>query len=329
MKAIVLSRYGGPEVLQWQSVPDPVPGPEDLLVEIYAAGVNRADVLQRRGLYPPPEPRPTHEIPGLECAGVVRAVGERVLGFQPGDRVMALLSGGGYAEWVTVPYRLALPIPDRLSFVEAAAIPEVFLTAYDALFERAELQPGDTVLVHAGASGVGSAALQIARVSGITAWATAGSERKREAARAFGAEKVVNYRQEKFLERVQEWSGGRGVDAVLDFVGQDYLEDNLKVLAPEGVLVIIGTLSGPTAAINLGWLLSRRLTVRGTALRSRPPEQKMTLVQQFGQRMGPWLADGRLKPVIDQVFSRDEVGSAHEKMEANRNIGKLIIQVRT
>jgi len=329
MKAIVLTRYGGPEVLQWQSVPDPVPGPEDLLVEIYAAGVNRADLLQRRGLYPPPEPRPTHEIPGLECAGVVRAVGDRVLGFKPGDRVIALLNGGGYAEWVTVPYRLALPIPDRLSFVEAAAIPEVFLTAYDALFERAELQPGDTVLVHAGASGVGSAALQIARASGITAWATAGSERKREAARAFGAEKVVNYRQEKFLERVLEWSGGRGVDAVLDFVGQDYLDDNLKALAPEGILVIIGTLSGPTAPINLGWLLSRRLTVRGTALRSRPPEQKMTLVQQFGQRMGAWLADGRLKPVIDQVFSQDEVGSAHEKMEANRNIGKLIIQVRT
>lgn len=327
MRAVVLERFGGPEVLTVGEIPEPRVGPEDVLIRVIATALNRADLAEREGRYPPPGKAPQYEIPGLEAAGIVERVGERVTGFEPGDRVMALLPGGGYAEFVAVHERLVMPVPEGIPVAEAAAIPEVFLTAYDALFNQGGARPGSRVLVHAGASGVGSAALQIARETGMRAMATVGSQLKAEAARAFGAEQVTNYREQRFLDGVEAWSQSQGVDVILDFVGQAYLHDNLKALAPGGTLVLIGALSGYEGAINLGLIQARRLKVHGTALRSRPLELKMGLVQQFIHE-ALWLFDtGRLKPVIDRAFPLDAIQEAHRYMESNQNIGKILIRI--
>lgn len=327
MRAIVLEKFGGPEVLTVRDIPQPLAGPEEILIRIVATALNRADLAEREGRYPPPGKAPHYEIPGLEAAGVVEQVGDRVTCFRPGDRVMGLLPGGGYAEFVAIHERLAMPIPEGVPTVEAAAIPEVFLTAYDALFNQGGARPGARVLVHAGASGVGSAALQIARETGMRAMATVGSALKREAAQAFGAERVTNYREHRFLDDVGDWSHGQGVDVILDFVGQAYLPDNLKALAPGGTLVLIGALSGYDGAINLGLVQARRLKIHGTALRSRPLELKMALVQQFIDEV-LWLFEtGRVKPVIDRAFPLDAIQDAHRYMELNQNIGKIVIQI--
>ncbi len=327
MRAVVLEKFGGPEVLKVQDIPRPLVGAEDILIRVVATALNRADLAEREGRYPPPGRRPQYEIPGLEAAGVVEQVGERVTSFQPGDRVMALLPGGGYAEFVAVHERLVMPVPESIPVIEAAAIPEVFLTAYDALFNQGGARPGSRVLVHAGASGVGSAALEIARETGMRAMATVGSALKAEAARAFGAERVTNYREQRFLDEVALWSHSRGVDVILDFVGQAYLHDNLKALAPGGTLVLIGALSGYEGTINLGLIQARRLKVHGTALRSRPLELKMGLVQQFIHE-ALWLFEtGRMKPVIDRAFPLAAIQDAHRYLESNQNIGKILIQI--
>lgn len=329
MRAVVLDQFGGPEVLRVREIPSPSAGPEEVLIKVFATALNRADLLEREGKYPPPGNPPRYQIPGLECAGEVIDVGDRVTKFKIGDRVMALLTGGGYAEYVTVHEQMAMTIPDRLGWSQAAAVPEAFLTAFDALFNKAEVSLGDRVMIHAGASGVGSAAIQLAKAVGARVLTTVGSVGKAEAVMSWGADRIVLYRSTSFLQEVKVWTRDQGVHAALDFVGQRYFSDNLMALSPGGTLVIIGTLSGTDASIDLGLLLARRLTVRGTVLRSRPVEEKMRLVQDFIRRGWPFLDNGQVKPVVDRQFSLDDAAEAHRYMATNQNIGKIVIAVGT
>lgn len=327
MRAVVLTEYGGPEVLRVGDAPDPEPGPEDVLVRVRATALNRADLMQRAGRYPQPGPRPTHEIPGLEFAGVVEMVGPRVTLHKPGDRVMGLLAGGGYASMVATHERMALAVPDGISLEEAAPIPEVFLTAYDALFPQAGLRIGDTVLVHSGGSGVGTAAIQLVRAAGARVLTTTGSDEKAARARDLGAEVAINYRTEDFREVVQRVTGGRGADIILDFVGGPYLEQNLASAATLGRIIFIGTMGGPAAPINLGILMQKRLRLHGTVLRARPLEQKVELTQAFRRHAMPLFENGALRPVVDRVFPFDEIGAAHTYMAENANFGKIVVRI--
>ncbi len=323
MQAILLKGYGGPEVLALGTTADPVPGPEEILIAVRAAGINRADLLQREGRYPPPEPRPDQEILGLECAGIVEAVGDRVTDFALGQPVAALVTGGAYAEKVAVHQRMAFAVPPNLGWSEAAAIPEAFLTAYDALTDKAQIGAGDSVLIHAAAGGVGSAAVQLAHWMGASVVATVGSQEKAHLVRSLGADEAVVYREQRFAEVIA--ARGKGVDIILDFVGQAYWDDNISSLAPGGRLIIVGTLSGAVTDVNLGLLLQKRLTIRGTALRSRPLEDRMQLMQKFISHALPSLADGRLKPVVDVAFEFGQVAKAHEYLARDRARGKVLL----
>lgn len=327
VQAIALTEFGGPEVLRMQEVPMPACGPDDIVIRVRAAGVNRADLLERQGLYPPPPPRPEYQIPGLECAGVVAKVGTRVMRFHEGDRVMALISGGGYAQYVACPAEFAWAVPPALTDVEAAAIPEAFLTAYDALFDKAGLAMGQRIIVHAGAGGVGSAAIQLAVLAGLHVLTTVGTEEKRQRVLSLGAEEAVNYHRQSFVEAARTWSAGQGVDAILDFIGANYLEQNMVSLKTGGVLVVIGTLSGAEAPIQLGQLLGRRITLRGTALRSRPVYDKMRLIQTFQERTGEFFQSGRLGAIIDRTFPLAHADEAHRYLVTNQTIGKVILTV--
>lgn len=327
MKAIVLAEYGGPEVLILREVPDPVPGPEDLLVRIRATALNRADLLQRRGLYPQPGPRPEFEIPGLEFAGEVIAVGSRADGFAAGDRVMGLLSGGGYAEKVALHHRLVAPVPASVSFEEAAALPEAFITAHDALAQCA-LVCGESVLVHAVGSGVGTAAIQIARAMGATPRiGTAGSAEKLAQAAPLGLEVGIDYKTESFAARAREATGGRGVDVVVDFVGASYLEANIAALAEKGRMVVVGLMGGFSAELPLGALMQKRLSIRGTLLRARPLEEKAAATRAFQKSVLPHVASGAIRAVVDSVYPLAEVAAAHQRMETNANFGKIVLSV--
>ncbi len=328
MKAIVLEKFGGPEVLTIREVDTPKAGPDDVVIRVETTAVNRADLLERQGHYPPPDPKPQHQIPGLECAGVVVDRGDRVTRFRIGDKVLALLPGGGYAEYVTCPEDLAWKKPETLTWVQAGAIPEVFLTAFDALWDKAGLMPGERVLIHAAAGGVGSAAVQLAARAGLQVAATTGSAKKVSFIRNLGANLVVNYHEQDFVEEIKEWSRGRGVDAVIDFVGQDYLSKNLQSLATGGTLVVVGTLSGSSAPLDLRQVLGRRLTIRGTALRSRPRPDKMRLVQTFAERTTDDFITGQLKPIIDRVLPLDQIGEAHRILASNQTLGKVVIAVK-
>lgn len=329
MRAVVLERYGGPEVLTIRDIPDPQVGGEQVRIRVQATALNRADIAEREGHYPPPGKPPTYEVPGLECSGVVDQVGSQVTLFKVGDPVMALLPYGGYAQYAVAHERLVMPVWAPVALVEAAAIPEVFLTAFDALFNQGGARPGYRILIHAGASGVGSAATEIAHHTGMQVITTVGSQMKVEASRAFGAHRVVNYHEEDFSKVVKSWTQSQGVDVILDFIGKDYLASNLGSLAAGGTLVLIGALSGIEGVVNLGLIQARRLRIQGTALRSRPLERKMDLVQQFIREMGPFFQTGKLKPVIDRVYPLDEVREAHQYMESNQNIGKVVLQVAT
>lgn len=326
MKAINIKEPGGPEVLEWQDAPDPEPQPHELLVRGRAAALNRADLIQRRGFYPPPPG--ASPILGMEMAGEVLEVGAACGNdWQPGQRVMALLAGGGYAEKVVVPAVHAMLMPENLSFEEGAAIPEAFLTAYLNLFVLGELKPGQTVLVHAGGSGVGTAAIQLAREIGATVFVTAGSDDKLERCRQLGATGLINYKQVKFAEKVKELTGGQGVDLILDFIGADYFEDNLASLAMYGRLVLIGQLSGARTQLDLGLIMRRRLHITGTTLRARSLEEKADLVKRLSAFALPRFADGRLVPVIDSTFPISEAAEAHRYMETNNNFGKIVLKV--
>ncbi|MFL5803636.1 MAG: NAD(P)H-quinone oxidoreductase [Roseiflexaceae bacterium] len=321
MKAIVFDQPGGPEVLRYGDAPDPRPGAGELLVRVRATAINRADILQRRGGYPPPEG--ASPILGLELAGeVVAGAGD----WRPGDRMMAVVTGGGYAELAAVPAGMAMRIPERLSFEEAAALPEAFLTAYLNLFTLGRLQAGEAVLIHAGASGIGTAAIQLARTAGARVLTTAGSDEKLARCHELGAEVTINYRRESFRERVAA-TDARGVDLVLDFVGAPYWDDNLAALAIDGRLALIGFLAGSRGQLDLGPIMSKRLNVFGTTLRRTPLPQKIALTETFAAFALPRFEAGELRPVIDTVLPLEQAAEAHRRMEENSNIGKIVLRV--
>ncbi|MCL6509357.1 MAG: NAD(P)H-quinone oxidoreductase [Anaerolineae bacterium] len=322
MRAIVMAAPGGPEVLTLGEWPDPQPAEGELLVRVRATAVNRADTLQRRGAYPPPPD--ASPILGLELAG---EVAQPAGSWRAGDRVMAVVTGGGYAELATVPVGMTMRIPDHFSFEEAAAIPEVFLTAYLNLFTLGKLQPGETALIHAGASGVGTAAIQLARAGGAQVIATAGTPEKVAFCSALGAALAINYRQDNFADRVLAFTAGRGVDVVLDFVGAPYWNDNLRALAMHGRLMLIGMLGGARGELDLGPIMSKRITVTGTTLRRTPLAQKVALTQAFVEFAMPRFERGELCPIIDAVLPLRDAAEAHRRMEANRNIGKIVLRI--
>ncbi|MFQ5863783.1 MAG: NAD(P)H-quinone oxidoreductase [bacterium] len=327
MRAIVITKPGGPDVLQLQEVAEPQPSADEILVSVRATALNRADLLQRRGYYPPP-PGVRQDILGLEFAGEVEAVGNKVTAFKCGDRVMGLLSGEGYAEKIVTHERMAMPMPKNLSFAEAAAIPEVFLTAYDAIFLQLGLSLGEQILVHAVGSGVGIAALQLAKVAGATVFGTASSEAKLAKAKALGLDFAINYKTRDFEEIVLAETQGQGVNAILDVVGAAYWDKNLACLATKGRMILVGLLGGAKVEANLGTILRKRLRILGTTLRARPSEEKIALTQAFQKHVLPLLASAKIKSVIDRTFALEEAAKAHTYMEANKNFGKIVLQVR-
>ena len=324
MRALVLGGHAGPRSLELREIPAPQPGAGEVRVKVLAIGINRADLLQTIGRYPGPPME--HEVPGLEYAGVVEELGPGAAPELQGKGVCGILAGGAYAEHVVTAAELLLPVPAGFSFEQAAAIPEVFLTAYDALHNRGQIQRGETVLVHAAASGVGIAALQLARLAGVRALATLRSASKVEALKAWLDEPPLVLSEPKFAAAVRERSAGRGADVILDFVGAAYLEENLRALAPRGRLVVIGLMGGASATLDLGRLLTQRLRIEGTVLRSRPLAEKIALTQAFRSLM-PHFEDGRLAPVIDSVYPFEQAAQALERMAANLNTGKLILTV--
>jgi tumor protein p53-inducible protein 3 len=327
VRAVLVSQPGGPEQLELVDVPDPTPGPAEVAIEIHATALNRADLLQRRGLYPPPPG--TTDILGLECAGVVSELGPGCTGdVRVGERVMVLLGGGGYAERVVVPEALVMKVPEALSLERAAAIPEAFLTAREALFAAGRLASTESVLIHAAAGGVGSAAVQLARAHGARVFATAGGTAKCEWVRALGGDLVIDYKSQDFAAVIQEQTAGLGVDVILDFVGAAYAEQHAACLATRGRQVSIGLLGGARASINLGRLLQKRQSLIGVVMRSRSTQEKIELTRAFVRTTLPLFADGRLRPLVDSVFSLSDVARAHERMEANQNLGKIVLQVR-
>lgn len=325
MQAVLIESFGGPEHLYIGEWPKPHPGPHEILVKVEATALNRADLLQRQGKYPPPEGE--SPVMGLEIAGVVESIGQGVTHWKPGDAVCGLLAGGGYAEYAAIHEDLALPIPQGLSSTEAAGIPEVFLTAFQALRWLAQLQEGERLLVHAGASGVGTAAIQLARCMGAHVIVTA-SGAKHPICKELGAEHAIDYKDFDFEEDVLEYTHGKGVDVVLDFIGGPYFQQNLNVLAYEGRLVMLAFLGGVhTGQLNLGPVLRKRLQVMGSTLRARSLDYKIKLSQGLRRYAWPLFEAGKLHPVIDSVFDWKDVSKAHQYMEENRNQGKVILKV--
>ena len=330
MRAIVLQQHGGPEVLRIREVPDPAPGPEEVLVDVRAAGVNRADISQRQGHYPQPGPAPAHEIPGLEFAGVVAAVGERVTQHRVGDRVFGLLVGGGYAEKVVTHERMAMRTPEGMSDADAAGIAEVFLTAYDALFAQAGLRAGESVLVHAVGSGVGTAAVQLAVDAGATAFGTARSAEKCRRAVEMGAAFAAHVREEDpdFAATIVAANSGRPVDVILDLVGGAYLGRNLAALGMLGRLVVLSTVGGSRAEVDLGVMMRKRLRVMASGLRGRGLEEKIALTAAFERLALPRFGTGRLRAVVDRVVPWTEAAEAHRAIEAGEAFGKVVLAIR-
>ena len=326
MKAVLMSGSGGIECLHIAEHPDPVMKEDELLVRIRTTALNRADLLQRRGKHPPPKGVP--DILGLEMAGEVASVGPACEGWAPGDRVCALLPGGGYAEKVSIPAGLAMRIPEDLSFEQAAAIPEVFLTAYQNLFNVAGLRSGETVLIHAAGSGVGTAAIQLIREVGAESLVTAGTREKIDWCIALGARAGWNYTEGPFAPWVSQMTGGKGVGIILDFVGAPYFEENLQSLTVDGRMVMIGTLGGAEVEMfNLRTLMTKRLQITGAGLRSMDTRKKIALTRDFAAFALPQFADGRLVPIVDSVFDWKEAAKAHERMEDNVNTGKIVLRV--
>ena len=325
MRAVIFDEPGGPEVLKVGQVADPVPGGDQLLVRVRATALNRADTLQRQGLYPPPPGE--SDVLGLELAGEVEAVGSAVRNVHVGDRVFGLVGGGGYAEKAVLDARMAMPIPSGWSFAEVAAVPEVFFTAQETLFTLAQLRAGETVLIHAGASGVGTAGIQMARETGANVLVTAGSAEKIARCIELGAAAGCNYKERGFADWVQERTDGRGVDVIEDFIGAAYWDDNLKSLAPGGRLVLVGLMGGTKAQTNLGLILMKRLRIFGSVLRSRPLADKIDITRRFQADWLPLLEAGRIEPIIDRSFRLHEAADAHRYMEANKNVGKIILDV--
>lgn len=325
MKAVLVSTEGNPEHLTIGEYPTPEPGADELLVKVHAAALNRADTLQRRGHYPPPEG--ASEILGLDIAGTVEAMGPGCVNWNEGDRVFGLVPGGGYAEYAVIHKEMAMAVPPGLSLTEAAAIPEVFLTAYQALHWLGQLQAGHHVLIHAGASGVGTAAIQLVRAAEAHPYVTA-SAPKHDVCRELGAEGTIDYESEAFVDRIEEMTDGRGVDIILDFIGAPYFHDNVASLATDGRIVQLATLGGSTVeAVDLRALMGKRVQLLTSTLRSRSRDYKVRLTQEFAADILPRFIDGALRPVIDSTFDWTEAAAAHRRMENNENAGKIVLQM--
>jgi NADPH2:quinone reductase len=325
MTAMAISAPGGPEVLVPEERPVPQPGPGEILVKVAAAGVNRPDVMQRQGLYPPPKGAP--DIPGLEIAGEVVALGDSVTRWNPGDKVMALVVGGGYAEYCLAHEGHALRIPRNLSMAEAGAIPETFLTVWHNTFERGGLQSGETLLVHGGTSGIGTTAIQLAKAFGAKVITTAGSPEKCEAARKLGADLAINYKTEDFVAATKEWTKGKGANVILDMIGADYIERNYEAAAVEGRIVQIAFQHSPKATVNFTRIMLKRLHHTGSTLRSRSVEDKAAIAAAVDAKVLPLIAAGKVKPVIDSTFPLREAAAAHARMESSAHVGKIVLIV--
>ncbi|HEY5701169.1 MAG TPA: NAD(P)H-quinone oxidoreductase [Gammaproteobacteria bacterium] len=325
MIAIEISEPGGPEALKPHNLPTPEPGADEVLVRVAAAGVNRPDVMQRKGMYPPPPGAP--DTPGLEIAGEVALVGAGVSDLKVGDRVCALVAGGGYAEYCLAPAALCLPFPDGMDAVSAAALPETFFTVWTNVFDRGRLTKGERFLVHGGSSGIGTTAIQLAKAYGAVVYATAGTAEKCLACLDLGADSAINYREEDFVERIDAVTEGRGVDLILDMVAGDYLPKNLKCLATEGRLVQIALQNGPKVEMNLLPVMLKRLTITGSTLRPRSIAEKAQIAASLRQKVWPLLSNGSVKPVIHETFPLARAPDAHTLMESSRHIGKILLTV--
>lgn len=326
MTAVEMSRPGPPEVLRPVERAVPQPGPGEVLIQVVAAGVNRPDILQRLGQYPPPPG--ASDIPGLEVAGRIVAVGDGVRDWQVGEMVAALVSGGGYAEYCVAPAPQCLPIPAGLTPIEAAALPEATFTVWTNVFERGRLTSGETLLVHGGASGIGTTAIQLAVALGARVFATAGTPEKCAACERLGATRAINYRREDFVAAVRDLTGGRGVDVVLDIVGGPYLSRNLDVLAVDGRLIVIGLLGGHRAELSLVPILRRRVTITGSVLRPRSVDEKGAIARAVRAKVWPLIEAGLFRPVVFATFSLAEAAAAHRMMEADTHIGKIVLVTR-
>lgn len=325
MTVIAIQGKGGPDVLVAEERPMPAPGAGQVLIKVEAAGVNRPDVLQRKGLYPAPKGH--SELLGLEVSGTVAATGDGATRFAVGDRVMALLNGGGYAQYALAEEAATLPVPAGLSMIEAAALPETFFTVWHNVFERGALKSGEWFLVHGGTSGIGVTAIQLAAALGARVIATAGSAAKCEACRALGAQRAIDYTQEDFVEVVKAETGGRGVDVILDMVGGDYVDRNIRSLGDDGRLVNIGYQSGSKVTVDMMRVMLKRLTLTGSTLRIRPTEIKGAIARAVETHALPLLAAGKVKIVVDSTFPLKQAGAAHERMEGSQHIGKIVLTV--
>jgi putative PIG3 family NAD(P)H quinone oxidoreductase len=325
MRAVTLTAFGGPEVLTVSEVPTPVPGPEQVLVRVRASALNRADTLQRKGFYPAPPG--DSEILGLELAGEVESWGAGVQGFRKGQRVFGLVGGGGYAQYALIDAQMAMTMPDPWTFEQAAAVPEVYFTANETIFVLGELKRGETVLIHAGGSGVGTAGIQMAHLIGAKVFITAGSQDKIDRCLALGADAGINYKTQDFTEEVKRLTNGAGVDVVEDFLGASYFARNMAVLKNGGRLVLVAMMGGSKVEADLAVLQRKRLKVLGSVMRSRPLADKREITQRFKERWLPHLVSGAIKPIIDTVFPMDKVRDAHAAMEANQNFGKIVLKI--
>jgi putative PIG3 family NAD(P)H quinone oxidoreductase len=325
MHAVIISEPGGPEVLQWMEVPDPQPAPGEVLIDVAASAVNRADMMQRQGFYPPPKGAPAY--PGLECSGTIAALGEGVAGWRVGEQVCALLAGGGYAEKVAVPAGQLLRVPQSTTLFAAAALPETVCTVYSNVFQGARLASGETLLIHGGGSGIGTTAIQLGKHAGAVVAVTAGSPEKLDACRELGADILINYREDDFVERLMEATGGHGADVILDIIGAGYLARNLAALAPDGRIANIGLQQGRTAELDLSLLMSKRGTIISTTLRARPAEQKASIVAAVAANVWPLVDEGAIRPVIDRELPMSQAGEAHRIMTASSHTGKIVLRI--
>ena len=323
MMVIEITQEGGPEVLQLTERPMPIPEADEVLIKVTAAGVNRPDLMQRKGLYPPPDG--ASDIPGLEISGTISALGQAVKHLNCGQEVCALVNGGGYAEYCLAAAKLCLPVPDGLSLIQAAAIPETFFTVWSNVFDRAQLTPGETLLVHGGTSGIGTAAIQLAKCFSAKVIVTAGTDEKCQFCTQLGADAAINYRSQDFVEKIKTMTEGKGVDVILDMIGGDYFPRNIKCLAEDGRLVQIAMQNGPKTELNLLPVMLKRLTITGSTLRARNIAFKAAIARQLHKQVWPMLSDGRIKPVIDKSYSLNEANKAHELMESSQHIGKIVL----
>ncbi|HVW96622.1 MAG TPA: NAD(P)H-quinone oxidoreductase [Mucilaginibacter sp.] len=324
MKAIVITQPGGPEVLQMKERPVPSCGPNEVLIKVHSSGINRPDVYQRKGNYPPPKNAP-QDIPGLEIAGVITETGSNVTRWKVGDKVCALVSGGGYAEYCNVPEGQCLPIPGKLTFAEAASLPETFFTVWTNVFDRGQLKGNETLLVHGGSGGIGVAAIQMATALGHPTYVTAGTDEKCRHCEKLGAVRAINYKTENFEEVISQLTGGKGVNVILDMIGGDYTERNIRSLAEEGRLVLINTMNGREAQVDLSAIMRRRLTITGSTLRPRDTAFKAAIARNLEQIVWPLIASEKIRPVIDRIFPAEEAAAAHRLVESSEHIGKIII----